>query len=305
MDRPEAGREKRATATQCNDERHARPPSHPPSPPSSPSHATAISRRIPRKGEAALFKQARSREEDISIVTFGMRFKLSSYDVRYWLVEEIAIAFGGMAPKTVMAAKTMERPNCGRFDEATFLEARGVLRDEFRMVDDVPGCHAEYRLALACGFLHKFYLHCVGELRKYVAEGTNVGLPPVAIMGSEEECAADTGWVSAPKPSIPEALSYPELMVVVGLDATHETTKGALPLAAKAAAAEKSNGDKTDLVGRPAIHSSGPLQCKGEALYANDIPVPPNALHGSLILASRCQRSTCLAWRGRPCTRSS
>ena len=51
------------------------------------------------------FKQARRREDDISIVTSGMHIKLGIKEGKF-VIEHIALAFGGMAPKTIMAVET-------------------------------------------------------------------------------------------------------------------------------------------------------------------------------------------------------
>ena len=157
------------------------------------------------------------------------------------------------------------------------------------MPDDVPGGQAQYRLTLACSFLHKFYLHCVGELRKDIeamyAGSAAMLLAKVPTISSDEEAGAGTGFVSASKPRIGGVQRYPTPKVAVGYEKEHLGYKPSEHLAAKAAAEAKS---KVDSVGKPATHASGPLHCTGEAAYADDIPAPENLLHGSLILASQC-----------------
>lgn len=54
------------------------------------------------------FKQARRRENDTSIVTAGMRVTLEPRDGK-WLVKEVGLCFGGMAPSTVGAPLTEVR----------------------------------------------------------------------------------------------------------------------------------------------------------------------------------------------------
>eukprot|EP00984_Skeletonema_dohrnii_P014364 scaffold6018_cov94-Skeletonema_dohrnii-CCMP3373.AAC.4 len=248
------------------------------------------------------FKQARRREDDISIVTSGMRIKLRPATTdngdRHWEIEDVAIAFGGMAPKTVMARNTMNALIGKPFDSNSFEDARKVLQDEFQMPDDVPGGQAQYRLTLACSFLHRFYLNCVEELTKDVGaeETEGVSYPPVPLIGDDEECGVG-GFVGVKKPSITGLQTYPEPKVATGLEVEHLGMKDEssdLPLAAVAAAAAKSSSSdkptkqKNNAVGQPATHASGPLHCTGEAIYIDDIPAPANLLHGSLILASKC-----------------
>ena len=256
------------------------------------------------------FKQARRREDDISIVTSGMRIKLRPTSAGAggeeccccWEIDDVAIAFGGMAPKTVMARKVMDALVGKVFEASTFEMARKVLQDEFQMPDDVPGGQAKYRLTLACSFLHRFYLNCVEELTKDVAteEEDGSSYPPVPVV-SEEECGGGGGFVGVKKPSITGVQTYPQPKVAAGLEVEHfdmkEDESGDLPLAAvAAAAAAKTKSDKPattkhDSVGKPATHASGPLHCTGEAVYVDDMPAPTNMLHGSLILASKCHAS--------------
>ena len=225
------------------------------------------------------FKQARRREDDISIVTSGMRLKLAASEDS-WRIQDISISFGGMAPVTKLAKETIAFMMNMKFEEITFVEARQVLQKEFRMPDDVPGGQAQYRLTLACSFLHKFFLYCVGELRKDVEKWASMEqLPPIPTISSEQECGVGTGFVSADKPSIVGTQQYPTPKVAIGLEKEHF---------AQAAAAASKNGGAKDSVGKPATHASGELHCTGEAAYVDDIPAPENLLHGSLILASEC-----------------
>ncbi len=126
-------------------------------------------------------------------------------------------------------------------------------------------------------FLHKFYLHCVRELTKDVAEAAASGskLPPVPTIPSDEGGAE--GFVSARKPIIRGVQSYPTPRIAIGLEADHLGHHP--PDAARSL---------VDGVGKPAKHASGPLHCTGEALYTDDIPTPEDLIHGYLIMSSRC-----------------
>ena len=48
------------------------------------------------------FKQARRREDDISIVTGGIRISLGIQDIRGYFIKDARIAFGGLAPTTIL-----------------------------------------------------------------------------------------------------------------------------------------------------------------------------------------------------------
>ena len=55
------------------------------------------------------FKQARRREDDIAIVNTGMRVLLDKRaDSFSWKIKDCSFSFGGMAPTTVMAVKTIK-----------------------------------------------------------------------------------------------------------------------------------------------------------------------------------------------------
>ena len=55
------------------------------------------------------FKQARRREDDIAIVNTGMKVLLEKQgNVSSWKIKDCSFSFGGMAPTTVMALKTIK-----------------------------------------------------------------------------------------------------------------------------------------------------------------------------------------------------
>ncbi|KAL7552747.1 hypothetical protein ACHAWF_015983 [Thalassiosira exigua] len=238
------------------------------------------------------FKQARRREDDISIVTSGMRMKLAPRGGS-WIVEDVCLAFGGMAPKTVAAKETAEAMMGRPFEEETFAKARVAMMEELALPEDVPGGQSQYRLALACGFLHKMWLHCARELKEDVvaaakAAGGCVTYPPVPTVGSDEASGAGNGFVSRPKPRIGGVQKYPAPKVAVGLEGRSDS--GIAPGVATGTSEGKEGikAGKVDSVGKPAPHASGPLHCTGEALYADDVPAPPGTLHAALIMASKC-----------------
>jgi len=55
------------------------------------------------------FKQARRREDDIAIVNTGMRVLFEKQgNSSSWEIKDCSFSFGGMAPTTVMAMKTIK-----------------------------------------------------------------------------------------------------------------------------------------------------------------------------------------------------
>jgi xanthine dehydrogenase/oxidase len=220
------------------------------------------------------FKQARRREDDISIVTSGMRVKLNPHE-NQWIIEDISLAFGGMAPKTILASKTMAYLAGKEFNVLNFKNACKVLMEELQLPLNVPGGQPQYRLTLASSFLIKFFFSVVEDLKHDV--GKDNGYPPLPAIDSKDS-SASYSFVSAPKPSIIGVQKYPAPKALQGLETT------CLPQVEHPV--DLAGGKAT--VGKPSAHMSGPLHCTGEALYADDIPITSQTLHGCLILSSKC-----------------
>jgi len=226
----------------------------------------------------APFKQARRREDDISIVTSGMRMRVAPEGDGY-IIREASMAFGGMAPTTVMASQTAAELIGKPFGAQTFRSASQTLMGELHLPEDVPGGQAEYRRALASSYLYQFYLHCVSELEADIGRsGTSLPMAPIV---ADEEKSGGISFVSSPKPSIGGVQKYPAPKVATGLEGRDKDAEPAKEIAAKLAT------DK-DEVGKATPHASGPLHCTGEALYVDDIPLPPSTLHAQLVLATQC-----------------
>ena len=232
------------------------------------------------------FKQARRREDDISIVTSGMRIVLTPSTEGY-IIAVCSIAFGGLAPKTIMASETEAFLTGKVLSMATFTDARKVLMKEVRLPDDVPGGQAQYRVTLASSFLHKFYYNIVEMLCSdltRISENAD-SLPhltnlPEAPVIDEKEKSAHESFMDEVKPSTQGTQKFPTPKAYKGLESKMKEE-------AIASKVLKAKGGK-DEVGLPATHASGPLHCTGEALYTDDVPLPPGTLHASLIMASTC-----------------
>jgi xanthine dehydrogenase/oxidase len=230
------------------------------------------------------FKQARRREDDISIVTSGMHIKLAPKGGAF-VIEHVAMAFGGMAPKTVMASETAKVMIGAPFSRETFDKASDCLLKEMNLPENVPGGQAAFRMTLATSFLYKFYLSVVEELKKDVVdiEANTSGFPgitlplPVIPEVDEAERSGASSFVSAEKPSVSGVQTYPAPKVASGLEDK---------LLPNTDAAKQSGA--VDAVGKPSTHQSGPLHCTGEATYCDDIMAPTGTLHASLILARDC-----------------
>ena len=78
-----------------------------------------------------------------------MRLRLHPDGMDGWNIEDVSIAYGGMAPVTKLARRMMAYMIGKAFGMETFVGARKVLVEEFHMPDDVPGGQAQYRMTLA------------------------------------------------------------------------------------------------------------------------------------------------------------
>jgi xanthine dehydrogenase/oxidase len=229
------------------------------------------------------FKQARRREDDISIVTSGMRLRLGIVDGKF-MIEDVAIAFGGMAPTTLMATKTCATLMGKELNVATFEKASEMLLEEFALPVGVPGGQAAYRMTLAASFLYQFYLHVIKELSidiKTIKENPTMfpeickSLPDVPLV-DEYESSGTFNFLSEKKPNYSGVQRYPAPRVAKGLEDVR------FPLAYEPPPAQ------AVVVGKASSHMSGPLHCTGEALYTDDIPLPPGTLHAILVLSTEC-----------------
>uniref|UniRef100_A0A8C5T4Q8 xanthine dehydrogenase n=1 Tax=Laticauda laticaudata TaxID=8630 RepID=A0A8C5T4Q8_LATLA len=135
-----------------------------------------ISVEIPfsREGEYfSAFKQASRREDDIAIVTCGMRVQFQEGTNR---LEEIKLSYGGMAPTTVMAVKTCQKLIGREWKEDLLQEACRLLAEEMNLSPSAPGGMVDFRRTLVLSFFFKFYLTV---LQKHVKLNGNVSFSEV------------------------------------------------------------------------------------------------------------------------------
>ncbi|KIX06271.1 xanthine dehydrogenase, molybdopterin binding subunit [Rhinocladiella mackenziei CBS 650.93] len=108
------------------------------------------------------YKQAKRKDDDIAIVTAAFRVRLGD-DGK---VDQISLAYGGMAPTTLLAQKTQEALAGQKwYDSRTLGVALRSLREEFNLSFDVPGGMATYRVTLALSFFFRFWHEVVAELK--------------------------------------------------------------------------------------------------------------------------------------------
>ncbi|XP_065173588.1 xanthine dehydrogenase-like [Atheta coriaria] len=104
-------------------------------------------------------KQSRRRDDDIAIVNSALNLVLSES----LQIEDINIAFGGMAPTTI-AVKKITQLIGQKFDEKMLENAYQLLLDDLPLSDNVPGGMVSYRRSLALSFFFRTYLNISKQL---------------------------------------------------------------------------------------------------------------------------------------------
>ncbi|KAL4901690.1 hypothetical protein BDW74DRAFT_169920 [Aspergillus multicolor] len=125
---------------------------------------TKISIPMPSKDKIEIvnaYKQAKRKDDDIAIVTAAFRLRLSPD----FTVQEASLAFGGMAPTTVLAPRTAEILKSKRWgDEAVLDTVLTSLSTEFTLPYSVPGGMATYRRTLTLSLFIRFWNHVAQKL---------------------------------------------------------------------------------------------------------------------------------------------
>lgn len=224
------------------------------------------------------FKQARRREDDISIVTSGIRVKLDyAVSSGAWIISDASVVYGGMAPVTKAAAHTEEFLVGKAFDAHTFDEACDVLHaHDFNLPDSVPGGMAKYRESLCSSFLYKFFIATSRTLQEEIqAEMLVTSVPDAALPAPPV--------ISDELKSAGESFLHQSRAISNGSQ-TYGLEKGGL-MDSKHKPVEHALAERTP-VGDPLMHKSAYVQVTGEAVYADDIPNASDTLHAALVLST-------------------
>ncbi|KAM8946598.1 xanthine dehydrogenase/oxidase isoform 2-T2 [Pelodytes ibericus] len=194
------------------------------------------------------FKQSTRREDDIAIVTSGMRVLFSADSQQ---VEQVQLSYGGMAPVTVLAEKTCKELVGLEWNDNLLQKACLLLAKEMALSPSAPGGMVEFRQTLTLSFFFKFYLIVLKKLSLDLNGNCNFEkLPPKYESATEK--------YHQPYPT--------------GVQLFQEVPEGQ---------------DAEDFVGRPLMHLSAMKQATGEAVYCDDIPHYENELCLALITSTK------------------
>ncbi|XP_076463872.1 xanthine dehydrogenase/oxidase-like isoform X2 [Babylonia areolata] len=191
------------------------------------------------------FKQATRKEDDISIVNAGIRVLLDDVST----VREAALAFGGMAPTTVMATATSKALIGRQWNEELLSEACERLAEDLPLSAEAPGGMIQYRRSLTVSFFFKAYLQILQHLQAQ-DKALEVPLPQ--------------SYLSALQPMERQLPEGSQMFEVVDPDQPAE-----------------------DVVHRPLVHLSALKQVTGEAVYIDDMPCLEGELYMGLVLSTQ------------------
>ncbi|CAH2108386.1 unnamed protein product [Euphydryas editha] len=114
------------------------------------------------------YKQAKRREDDISIVTAAINVE---FECNTNVIKNIDLAFGGMAPVTKLATKSSHALKGLKWSEEMVDKAFTHLLDELPLDPSAPGGNILYRRALTMSLFLKAYLAIAKEMSEnYIHE---------------------------------------------------------------------------------------------------------------------------------------
>nr|XP_033794956.1 xanthine dehydrogenase/oxidase [Geotrypetes seraphini] len=193
------------------------------------------------------FKQASRREDDIAIVTCGMRVKFKDGSHQ---VEDMHLSYGGMAPTTVLAKRTCKELIGREWNEQLLQKACLLLAEEMSLCPEAPGGMVEFRHTLTLSFFFKFYLTVLQklslDLKKYLSDHIPMNHRSATELFHKDSPSSIQLFQEVPVGQSPE-----------------------------------------DTVGRPLMHVSAAKQVCGEAVYCDDMPYFENELCLALVTSAK------------------
>jgi xanthine dehydrogenase/oxidase len=213
------------------------------------------------------FKQAKRRDDDISIVTACINMTV---DPQSHTIQQACLSYGGMAPATAVATHASSFLVNQPFTSSTIHACYEHLRHDFVMDENTPGGQPEYRHTLAASFLYKFYVHTCGAL------GIEVS-PKVLSAASTTERPVSYGRQTFQVPNEYVRSPQHDLHVVESQNAGHDVDL-------QKTIQESQHGAS---VGQPFAHLAALHQVTGEAVYVPDVPLPSGGVYAALVLSDR------------------
>ncbi|XP_041469067.1 xanthine dehydrogenase/oxidase-like [Lytechinus variegatus] len=193
------------------------------------------------------YKQSPRREDDIAIVNAGMRVVLEE-GTR--VIQDVSLAYGGMAATTVLALKTMQKLMGKKWDESMLDATFSCLAEDLPLPAGAPGGMESYRKSLTISFFFKFYLMVLDQLS-----------------ANQQSVASEC---------IPSNFKS-------ATSVHHQQAINATQFYQEVAPGQPSQ----DPVGRPLVHKSAYKQTTGEAVYIDDMPSIAGELYLAFVMSQK------------------
>lgn len=192
------------------------------------------------------YKQARRRDDDISIVTAAFNVTLENNNT---LVKDAKLCFGGMGPTTICAKKTSHSLKELQWNEETLNFAFDSLTQELELDSSVPGGMADYRKCLCLSLFYKFFV--------YVSQTMKIKFNKVNYCNDTDKQMSAADYLPTVEPL---SSQYFEI--------------------------QNNNRKASDSVGKPIPHASALKHATGEAIYCDDIPQVNGELFLTLVFST-------------------
>ncbi|XP_060170009.1 aldehyde oxidase 4-like [Lycium barbarum] len=173
------------------------------------------------------------------------------------VIHSIKLAYGAFGTEHAIPAKTVEKYLTGKILNVKILyEALKLVK--LNVVPEPGTSYPEYRSSLAIGFLFKF-LYPLTDVDSTVSSGLFHGIGETFVEDSSKSNNDDDG----------------------------DTSQGKTQTILSSAKQVVESSTEYYPVGEPMKKYGVSMQASGEAVYVDDIPSPPNCLHGAFIYSTK------------------
>lgn len=210
------------------------------------------------------FKVSRRQEDDIAIVSAGIRFRLTSdasskdcSDSNMYRIKFASVSLGGVAPQTI-AVKEVESVLEGKiFDKKALHQALEAMARSTVLSKDVPGGMPEFRQSLSVSFLFKAFVMSAKKIDEHnLLNNSYKGSLAISSLGVKPE----VGFFSSTE--------------------DHQISRSRI------ISSDRAPQCKNDRTGKSVAHMSASLQVSGEAKYLDDIAPIEGELQAELVLST-------------------
>eukprot|EP00887_Chlorella_sp_A99_P006651 scaffold3.g6651.t1 len=241
------------------------------------------------------FKQAHRRDDDIAIVNAGVRLRLRPAPAGGWEIGQAWVAYGGVAPKTIMAPAVAAALGGRALDAAAVEAGLAAVAEDVKMSPDAPGGMVEFRRSLAASFLFKALVWAAQQLGGEAGAGFASPFPPEAASAAAPYAREPSRGLQyfSQVGSLACELWFSIAIHGFGLRrGEQEKRADGGRREAQGAQGEQEEADREwvpgeSVVGQPYRHMAAAQQVTGEAQYVDDIKLPAGALHAAPIMSSK------------------